>query len=380
MFEEKQHLAIPGPTPVPPGVLRATGRPMISHRGEAFHNLLTRVTEGAKQVFQTSNDVLLLTASGTGGLEAAVTNVVSPGDKVIVATIGYFGDRVRDICERWGLNVVRVDSEWGKPTDPEALGAALRQHPDARAVFITHNETSTGVENDLKAIAEVVKGHEALLVVDAISSLGAVNIETDNWGIDMVVTASQKALMAPPGLSLISVSGRAWHIMDGAKSPRFYFDLKKARSSAEKSETPYTPAVSFLYSLEESLGMILKEGLQPIFDRHTLMARMVRTGVKALGLGLLVEDEYGSRTVTAVKVPEGIDGGKLRSILRGYGVVASDGQGQLKGKIFRLAHMGYTTVLDILGMVSALEVALTRMGYPTELGAGIKAIEQVMLG
>lgn len=376
VFSESKQLRVPGPTPIPPRVTRAAGRPMINHRGTDFRELFERVNERTKKVFKTTGDLIFLTASGTGGMEAACANLLSPGDRVLVPVMGAFSERFAKIAEAYGAVVERIPVEWGKPVEPEAIRERLSR-TSFKAVFTTHNETSTGVENDIEVISRVVHEYGPLLVVDAISSLGAVNLETDNWGIDMVITGSQKALMVPPGMSILSVSKRAWDAIAASKSPRFYFDLERARASAEKWETPYTPAVSILFALDESLAMIEEEGLEAIFARHKLVSSMVRAGVRALGLELLAADAWASKTVTAVLGPSGISPDELRKVANSkYGVVLSGGQGELSGKIFRIGHLGYISPMDIIGVIAALELSLRDLGYPVKLGAGVGACEE----
>ncbi|NPV53873.1 MAG: alanine--glyoxylate aminotransferase family protein [Firmicutes bacterium] len=380
MFRDKQHLRIPGPTPVPPGALSASARPMINHRGDEFRKLLEEVTRGLQGVFQTRNDVLILTTSGTGGLEAAVSNLLSPGEKALVASCGAFGDRVADIARAYGVDVVKSEVEWGRASEPGDVDRLLSQSPDIKVVFVTHNETSTGVENDVKALASVARAHDALVVVDAVSSLGSVNLETDAWGVDVVVTASQKGLMTPPGLAFVSVSERAWEKVASARCPRFYFDLVKARTFAQRWENPFTPAVSLLQALRDALSAIEAEGLAAVFARHARVASAVRAGIKALGLGLLAGDECASKTVTAVTPPGGIDADEFRKLLKSnYGVILAGGQGKLKGKIFRIAHMGYMDELDMVAAMAALEMGLARKGYPVKLGSGVAALEEVLM-
>ncbi len=354
-------LRIPGPTPVPDSVLQATARPMINHRGPEFAALIREVTARLKGWFQTEHDVLILTASGTGGLEAAIANTFSPGDRVLAVSVGVFGDRFAEIARLYGTDVVKLDFPWGTAADPDEIRRRLRADPTVKAVLVTHNETSTGVTNDLAAISSAV--HEAsgaLLLVDAISSLACIDLPTDAWGCDVVITGSQKGFMVPPGLAMLSYGPRAWQANASAKLPRFYFDLARARKSLESGQTPATPAVSLFFALDAALKWLDAEGRASVFARHARVAARARAGVKALGLELYPADErYASNTVTAVKVPPGVDGGKLLRILREeHGVVLAGGQAALAGRIVRIGHLGFVDVADVDEVVAALERAL----------------------
>jgi aspartate aminotransferase-like enzyme len=357
-------LRIPGPTPCPPEVLQAMARQMFNHRGAEFHKLLTDVTEKMKQVFQTKNDLYLLTGSGTGGLEAAVVNVLSPKDKILSVTIGVFGDRWANIAKTFGAEPIILKSEWGTAADPDAIKKALKDNPDVKAVFVTHNETSTGVTNDLAAISKVVKGAGKLLVVDAISSMSSIDLPVDKWNCDVVITGSQKGWMVPPGMAMVSVSPDAWKAFAQAKMPRFYWDFGKAKSYLEKAENPWTPAVSIVVAFDVALDMILKEGLQNVFARHTRITKMMRDGAKALGLSLFVEEKYASKTVTAVNIPAGLDGKKFRQLLQAdFGIVITGGQQTLDGKIMRIGHMGLVSEKEIKELLEAMKVTLPKAGF-----------------
>jgi len=355
-------LRIPGPTPCPPEVLKAMARPMINHRGAEFHQLINDVTEKMKQVFQTKNDLYLLTGSGTGGLEAAIVNVLSPKDKVLSVSIGVFGDRWANIAKTFGAEVVSLKSEWGTAADPDAIKKAIKDNPDVKAVLVTHNETSTGVTNNLGAISKVVKDAGKLLVVDAISSMSSIDVPVDKWGLDVVVTGSQKGWMVPPGMAMVSISERGWKAHAQAKIPRFYWDFTRAKNYFEKGQTPWTPAISILFALDASLNMMFKEGLANIFARHAKLGDMTRSGVKALGLAIFPADEkYASNTVTAVKGSDKVDPPKLQKVLREeYKVVVSGGQGDLTGKIFRIGHLGWVTEADIKETLDAIGKALPK--------------------
>ena len=361
----RQNLRTPGPTPCPDEVLEAMAGSMINHRGPEFRELILRITEKLKRVFMTQNRLYILTASGTGSLEAAVVNTLSPGDKVLAVSVGYFGDRFTDLAEAYGAQVQRLKFKWGTAADPDAIRQALKEDPEIKAVLITHNETSTGITNDLENISKVVKGEfNVLLLVDAISSLACVPLPVDQWSCDVVCTASQKGVMVPPGLSFISVSQDAWEAGKEARMPRFYFDLPSAQRYLERGQNPWTPGVSLLYGLDVALDMLLKEGIEHVFSRHARTAEMTRQGVRALGLELLAEEAYASNAVTAVKLPEGVDGGKLSSLLlTEHSVVLAGGQGPLQGKIFRVGHMGQVTEGDIQEVLHALETTLPKVGF-----------------
>ncbi len=357
-------LRIPGPTPCPEEVLQALARQMINHRGGEFKEILYRVTERLKEFFQTKNDVLLLTSSGTGGLEAAVVNTLSPGQKVLGVCSGVFGERFAEIAEKFGAEVKRLDFPWGKPADPQAVAQALDANPEIEAVLVTHNETSTGVTNDLASIAQVVKGRGKLLLVDAISSLGCIDLQTDAWGCDVVVTASQKGWMVPPGLAFVSVSQEAWEAHRRSRMPRFYWDFSLAKKYFEIGQTPWTPAISVFYALDTSLDLMAQEGLANIFSRHARVGQRTREGVKSLGLSLFAEESHASNTVTAVKLPEGIDGAKLlRKMREEHGIVLAGGQRELSGKIFRIGHLGWVTEQDIEVVLEKLKLTLTELGF-----------------
>ena len=378
-MEEKELLMIPGPTPVPQAVLRAHAKPMINHRGSAFAELIAEVTQDLKWLFQTKGDVLILTGSGTGALEAAVVNVLSPGDLALSVSIGAFGDRFAKIAETFGAKVERLNFEWGKAADPEAIAARLKQDAkkEIKAVLVTHNETSTGVMNDLKAIAAVVRKHGALLLVDGISSLVALDCQVDNWGLDVVAAASQKAFMVPPGLAFISMSERAWEASKSAKMPRFYWDLRKAKDFLEKGQTPWTPALPQFFGLREAMGLLKREGLQACFERHVRLGRKARAGLKEMGLKPFADPAHASNAVTAIFNPDGIDPAGLRKLVREkYGVVLAGGQDKLKDTIFRVGHLGYITELDLLAGLAAIGFGLKGLGIPVDAAAGLRAAQE----
>ena len=358
------NLRIPGPTPCPPEVLESMSHQMINHRGGEFAKLIIGVTEKLQKLFQTEGDVLILTGSGTGSMEAAIVNVLSPGDKVLSASNGVFGDRFASIAETFGAQVTRLKFPFGSAVDPQAVDKALKADPSIKAVLVTHNETSTGVTNDLATIAEVIKRHSKLVVVDGISSIGSIDLPVDDWKCDIVVSGSQKSWMVPPGLAMVSVSSEGWKAVEAAKMPRFYWDFTRAKSSLEKGQTPWTPAVSIFYALDTALNMMMQEGLPNIIARHERVARITREGVKSLGLSLFADEAYASNTVTAITVPEGVDPKKLLATLREeHKVVLSGGQASLDGKIFRIGHLGYVNEADVENVLEALKAALPKVGF-----------------
>ena len=364
-MRDTPNLRIPGPTPVPPDILEAVGRPMVDHRGRPFAALIQRVTERLKEFFQTKQQVLILSTSGTGSMEAAVVNTLSPGDKVLVVSIGAFGDRFAKIAETFGAQVTVLPYEWGQAADPEDVRKALAADPEIKAVLVTHNETSTGVVNPLEEISKVVREADRLLLVDAISSLGAIPFNMDGWGLDVAVTGSQKGWMVPPGLAFIALSERGWQANESARMPRFYMDVAKARDFLQKGQTPWTPTVSVYFGLDVALEKMAAEGTESVYARHAKIGKMVREGVKALGLELLAVDErYASDTVTAIKCPEGVEVAALRRMLEDeHGVVVAGGQGKLAGKIFRIGHLGLVSEEDIRDALDALAKVLPEVGH-----------------
>ena len=357
-----ENLRIPGPTPCPDEVLQAMTKQMINHRGPEFARILNRVTESLKILFQTRNDVFLLTGSGTGGLEAAVVNTLSPGDTVLSVSIGVFGDRFTSIAEQYGAEVIPLKFEWGKAADPDEVRRALEKEPKIKAVLITHNETSTGVTNDLASLSSVIKEFDKLLIVDAISSLGSINLPVDEWGCDIAVTGSQKGWMAPPGLAMVSVSETAWQAHANARMPRFYWDFSRARDYQERGQTPWTPAISTVFAMNTSLGMMLDEGLPNIISRHARIGQLARDGAKSLGLTLFADEDFASNTVTAINAPEGVNANDLRKILLAENeIVLGGGQQRLDGMIFRIGHLGLVEEEDVQVVISALKGALTKV-------------------
>ncbi len=378
----KRYLFAPGPTPVPPEVLLAMAKPVIHHRAPEFAQLFGEVREDLKWLFQTRNDVLILAASGTGGMEGSVANFLSPGERALVVNGGKFGERWGKICKTFGVQVTELKVEWGQSVDPQAVADALKKDPSIKAVYVQASETSTGVAHDVKRLAEATKAREGtILVVDAITALGVFDIKTDVWGLDVVVTGSQKALMLPPGLAFVSVSEKAWQMADKAKNGAFYFNFKKERESQIKNQTAYTPAVSMILGLQEVLRMLKAEGLDAVFARQARLAHAMREGVRAAGLSLFAK-QSPSDALTAIAAPEGVDGQAIYKNLRvHYGITAAGGQDHLKGKIFRVSHMGYMDTFDVITALAAIEMVVKGLGYPMKLGSGVaKAQELLMVG
>ncbi|GIW53741.1 MAG: class V aminotransferase [Nitrospiraceae bacterium] len=376
----KRYLLAPGPTPVPPEVLLAMARPIIHHRAPEFAQVFAEVREDLKWLFQTRNDVLILASSGTGGMEGAVSNFLSPGDKALCVNAGKFGERWVKLCKTFGAQVAEIKVEWGRAVDPQAVADALKKDPSIKAVYVQASETSTGVAHDVKTLAEIVKSYEGtILVVDAITALGVFDIKTDVWGIDVVITGSQKALMLPPGLAFVSVSEKAWQLAEKAKNGAFYFNFKKERDSQSKNQTAYTPAVSLIFGLQEVLKMLKAEGLEAVFARQAALAQAMREGIKAAGLSLFPK-ESPSDAVTAVSAPEGVDGQAIYKNLRvHYGITAAGGQDHLKGKIFRLSHMGYMDRFDVITALAAVEMVLRGLGHPIRLGSGVAKAQELLM-
>lgn len=357
-------LRIPGPTPCPPQVLEAMAKPMIDHRGPEFVKVMQRVTEKLKQVFMTQNDLLVLTGSGTGGLESAIVNMLSPGDKVLAVSIGVFGDRFSNIAKTYGADIIPLKFEWGKAADPDAIKKALKDTLDIKAVLITHNETSTGVTNDLEVIAPIVKNAGKLLIVDSISGIGSIKCPVDEWHIDVLVSGSQKGWMVPPGLTMVSVSADGWKAYANARMPRFYWDFAQAKKYLEKGQTPWTPAISIIFALDVSLDMLLKQGMPNVIAKHARVADVARSGVKSLGLSLFAEAKHASNTVTSVCGPESLNIKEMRRILREEkDIVLGGGQQSLDGKIFRIGHMGWVTEKEIAEVIHEIGLALPRCGF-----------------
>ncbi|NLK00119.1 MAG: alanine--glyoxylate aminotransferase family protein [Clostridia bacterium] len=380
---EKQILLLPGPTQIPPRVMRAMSREQINHRGPVARKILFEIIEGIKEIMRTENDILIFTSSGTGGMEAAVANIMSPGDKALVVSNGAFGDRFKKLCQAFNIEMDVIDYPWGEVVDPQNIEDHLKNDHGhkIKAVFVQHNETSTGVLNDMEAISKARGEHPALLVVDAISSLAAAELQVDKWGLDVVISGSQKAFMIPPGLSVVSISPRAWEAVKRCTNSRFYFDFTLAGEYLELGQTPFTPALSLLYGLQESLKMMRDEGLENILKRHSQYRNIVRAAVNALGLEMLAREEISSPAVTAVKAPEGMNAGDIiNGMLEDYNVVIAGGQGNLRGKIFRIGHLGYMDPLELVAGISALESVLSSLGQPVDMGKGVTAAMKIIKG
>ena len=374
---EKRYLMTPGPTPVPPQVLAAMALPIVHHRSPDFRPTFRQVLDRLKDVYRTQTEVLLYTASGTAGLESVVANLTSPGDRVVAVSAGYFGERWADIARAYGCDVEHIAYEWGETPSAGDLAARLAELGGANVVLVTQSETSTGVVCDVRAFAAAAKEAGTLIAVDAISSLGAIPCETDEWGLDSVVSGSQKALMSPPGLMTVSVSDAAWKAREGAAAPRFYLDWERTRVAQESLDAAFTPAVSIVMGLNVALGLILERGLEAAFDEHVRLGRACREGVKAMGLELFSPDDDSSAVVTTVRVPESIDGAQLLLDLRDrFGITLAPGQGPLKGKVFRIGHLGYYDVFDITTALAGIELALAEAGADIERGVAVtRALE-----
>lgn len=374
----RNFLLSPGPAEVPPETLLEMAGPLFHHRTGKFRKILGETVEKLKQVLQTKEDTVLLTSSGTGAMEAAVCNLLERGDKAVVVRGGKFGERFGELCETYGIEFVPIDVEWGEVVSVSDIESALKSNRDAKAVFTTLVETSTGVAPDIKAIAGIVGKTDALLVVDGISGVGGQELRMDSWGVDVVVTGSQKALMLPPGLAFVAMSERAWDRVASVKTPRYYFDLRKARKKIADSDTPFTPALTLVIGLNKSLDRILGEGIEAVWARHKKLARATRAGVEAMGLEVFAKAP--SDVVTSVRLPDSIDGNAVPQIMRDeYGVTIAGGQEALKGKICRIAHMGWMDLFDVLVALSALEIVLNRLGFPIEAGKGPGAAEKVFM-
>ena len=379
------NLLIPGPTPLPPRVLQAMGQQMTNHRGPTFGRIMAEMLDGLKGIFQTHNDIIPLVCSGTGGLEAAVINFLSPGDRILSVNNGHFCERFAEIAEQFGVRVDRVLAEWGRPVPLDAIADRLRADSgrEYRAVLVTQSETSTGVHNDVAVIRSILNDHPALLMVDAVSSLGAIPLATDEWGTDVVVTGSQKALMSPPGMAFVSVSERAWAAAERASIPRFYLDLRRGRTEVHRAlpSTAFTTAMTVAYAVHEAVRLIQEEGLERVFERHRRMARMVRAGVRGMGLQTLPEDAYAVDTVTPIRMPEGVDAvpviGRARER---YGVLLGRGIGRLEHTIIRFGHLGYTQPGMLLQGLEVLGRTLNDLGHPVPTDDGLAAARATLEG
>ena len=373
---EKRYLMTPGPTPAPPEVLAAIAQPVVHHRGPDYKKLYAECLGRLREIFRTESEVLLFGGSGTGAMESTVANICSPGERVLVVSAGYFGERWAKIAAAYGAEVDHLRYAWGEIPSPDDAAARLRER-EATVVFLTHSETSTGIVSDLQSFAPVVREAGALSAVDAISSLGAVPLETDAWGIDVVASGAQKALMTPPGLAMVSASAAAWDAAGRSSSPRFYWDWELTRKGQATLDAPVTPPVSLVAGLNVALGILLEEGLEYAFERHIRLGRACREGIKAMGLELFSPDDDSSAVVTAVCAPDGVDSDELVLLLRDrHGVTLAPGQGEVKGKIFRIGHIGYYNVFDITTALAAVELALVELGADVERGVAVsRALE-----
>jgi serine---pyruvate transaminase len=374
---EKRYLLTPGPTPVPPEVLAELAKPVIHHRERDYRDIYERCLARLRDVYRTQNDVLMFTTSGTGAFESAVANLTSPGDRQLVLSAGNFGERWAGMARAFGADLVHTQLEWGETPEPEDLRAALDEAGDVKVVYLTHSETSTGVVCDVQALAAVAKGAGALVVVDAVSSLGAVPLESDAWGIDVVVSGSQKALMCPPGVAFASVSPAALEAAARSTSPRYVMDWERMRKAQSKLDAPFTPAIPIVRALDVALGLLLEEGLETAFDRHARLGRACREGAKAMGLELFSPDEERSAVVTAIRAPDGVDATEVVNGLRDrFGITIANGQAELKGKIFRIGHIGWFDVFDITTALAAVELVLADAGAEIERGVAVtRALE-----
>jgi aspartate aminotransferase-like enzyme len=379
---QKKYLMTPGPTPVPAEVLLAQARPMIHHRTPDFSAMLRESVEGLKYVFQTTNDVLIFGCSGTGAMESAFVNCFCAGDTVIVARNGKFGDRMVKMAKTYGLNVIDLKYEWTSIVDPGDVAQALQDNPDARGLVVVQSETSSGVLNDVEEMGRIVSAYpDCVFIVDSITGIGAVPCKTDEWGLDVVMTGSQKGLMLPPGLAAVSVSAKAWKAYERSTLPKFYFDWGPYRKNLEKDTTPFTPAVSLIIGLNESIKMMREETIEGVIARHSKLAEATRRGCEALGMKLFAPPEGRGSAVTPVWVPEGIDGKSIVKIMKNkYGVTIAGGQDDYEGRIFRVGHLGYFGEFDIITTLAALEMTLTELGYAFQRGAGVTAAEAVFRG
>ncbi len=379
---KKNYVLTPGPTPIAEDVLLEHARPLMHHRSPEFSKIFVEVIDKIQRLFKTKNDVFLLTASGTGGMEASVANSFCAGDKVIVASCGYFGDRFKKICNTFHLEVIALDYDWGDSIDPGDISKALKEHKDVKGVMLQQSETSTGAINDIEKVGSIVKQYDAILIVDAISGLGASDLRTDEWGLDIVIGGSQKAISAPTGLSFISVSPKAWKMIEKSDLPKFYFDLNEAKKASSKNppQTPWTPGISIIVAMNKALDMIFAEGLENVFKRHKALALATQNAAEAMGLALLSEKESRGFSVTSICMPEEINAKELMKIMRlKYGVTVAPGQGKLAGSILRIGHLGYFGMFDTIIAIAALEMALVDLGYTFEIGSGVAAAQKTFI-
>jgi len=383
--ERRKYLQIPGPTNIPDRVLHSLSQPIINHRGPEFELLVDKCVKGLKKIYKTKNDILFFPSSGSGALEASIVNLFSPGDTILVVSMGVFSERVAIIGEKFGLNVIRIYKEWGQAAKPEDIKYALEKDVgcNIKGVCLPQNETATAVTNDIEKISKVFKemSHPAILMVDAVSSLACMPLETDEWGVDIVIAGSQKGLMIPPGMGIISVSARAWKLVEKSTTAKWFWNFKAVKEKMTIGQFPYTPATTLLFGLKEALDILEEEGLNNVYARHKLLGEAIRDAAKAMGLSIFSEEGYESNTVTAINMPEGIEYKEFAEILNDkYGVVVSGGLQKLQGKIFRIGHLGSIHNTDIYGIMSAIEVVLVELGYKVELGTAAKALSKVFLG
>ena len=372
----KTRLFTPGPVMVPEKTLLKMAEPIFHHRTPQYENLFADVNSKLKRFFLTEGDVFTLASSGSGGMEAAVVNILSGGDKAITVRGGKFGERWYDLCVAYGIETIPIDVEWGYAVTPEQIKNALDNNPGVKAVFTTQSETSTGILTDLKAIGEVMKDYDVALVTDAVSGLGVHELRPDEWGVDVVVSGSQKTIMLPPGLGFISISKNSWDLVERSDLPKYYWDLKKYKKSLEKNQNPFTPPVSLIVGLNENLDMILEEGLENIWKKCALVAKAMRAGIKAIGLEIFPKDP--SNVLTAILLPSSVDGVALVKALKKNGIFPAGGQEALKGKIIRIAHIGYLDEYDVLTALSGLELSLKEVGYSFNSGESVRAAQQIL--
>lgn len=373
---KKNYLFTPGPTPIPHDALLAMAQPIDYHRSEESTALILDVLEKLKHVFQTENDVLFLTSSGTGAMEGAVANLLCRGDKVIVIRSGKFGERWDEICEAYGINVIPIDVKWGDSVSPETVEKQISENPDTKAVFATLCETSTGALHDIQSIAHITQQTPTLLVVDAVSALGADDLQMDNWGVDVVVSCSQKGLMIPPGLAFAALSSRAWQATERSDLPKYYLDYRKAHQRGLEGSVPYTPAITLLAGLQIALNHICTEGIRSTISRHSMMASATRHAIKAIGLALFATSP--ANTLTSIRLPDEIDGKTFVKMMREkHGITYAGGQGELHGKIVRIAHLGWMNENDVIVAISAFERGLADIGYDMSIGAGVTAVQEI---
>jgi serine---pyruvate transaminase len=376
----KRYLMTAGPTPLPPAVSQVMAEPMLYHRAPAFIEVYARVLDRLKLVFQTANEVQVFAASGSGAMESAVANLVRPAEPTLVASCGKFGERWAELCDAYGAETIHWETEWGRKVDPAELDRRLGEHGAVEVVFTTLSETSTGVVNDVRELTEVAHRHGALIAVDAVSGMGAVPLPQDEWGVDVVVAGSQKALMAPPGLGFASAGAAALERAAAAPGRRYYFDWERTVSGQRKDppDSPFTPAVGLVCALDVALGLIAAEGLEHVYERHRLLGRATREAARALELDTLGEADENANVVTAITLPDSIDGARVPKLMRDrFGITIAGGQGHLKGKIARIAHCGYFGAFDIVVTIAALELTLRELGHEIELGAGVAAAQRV---